>query len=101
MDWLFDQFDALKPKVKAMQGALVDFFNRKGCTNPAAGNYDSQALVDDGSCIFGCVVNTGVYIGTLKYIHQSIQCQCDTTANLSIDTNKSYIGLKTFQLQFS
>ena len=23
-----------------------------GCTNPAADNYDSSALVDDGSCIY-------------------------------------------------
>ncbi len=33
-----------------MEDALASYFDRPGCTNPMAINYDPRALKDDGKC---------------------------------------------------
>ena len=48
-----------------------------GCTDPAAVNYDSTALVDDGSCVYPCLDNS-VYI-TVNTDYYGSECTWDIT----------------------
>jgi hypothetical protein len=47
-EWTADS--ALHARADALSAGIEAFFNRKGCMNPAASNYDQRALVDDNSC---------------------------------------------------
>lgn len=41
----------LNGRAAPMKSGINSYFNRTGCTDPAASNYNSSALVDDGSCV--------------------------------------------------
>lgn len=47
-----DYASTLFESMEACQSCLSLSSNSEGCTYPMACNYDSQALVDDGSCMF-------------------------------------------------
>lgn len=40
----------LHERSATMEKAITAYFDRPGCTDPLANNYDTKALVDDGSC---------------------------------------------------
>jgi hypothetical protein len=47
-DWTSDP--ELNARAAAMESASAAYFDRPGCTDPNADNFDNRALVDNGSC---------------------------------------------------
>jgi hypothetical protein len=65
---------------------------KKGCTDPIATNYSSEAGKDDGSCTYA-PTNHGLIIG--EWHQDSSQTHLDATSVLASNINTDPVGLNT------
>lgn len=63
-------------RVPALRAALKDWFDRPGCRDPNALNFNASALQDDGSCSYpDCIANKTCRV-TIEGWTSSTQLQC-------------------------